>query len=216
MRIIKNIKGNEKFQDLYKKMVHSTYYHKRYEGYMENIVTDVKGRRRIHRVYVGEYYSQDISAKNRVLIRILYIFLYLLSVACFIFVSSRNSKSNYVIFIQIICFLLIMAMLMMMLFLVSYITSPKSMTVWEHYAGPVRIKVTSAAIAILLGIEALAVIIFVIFHSDIILWDEIVNIVGYLIASMSMFLINRVENKIQYNKTLNNNKKFRGGHYIEY
>ena len=60
-------------------MQHSRYYHRRFEGFMEQMVTGEDGRRRIRRVYVGDYFSQDMPDRRRVLTRILYAGLWLLA-----------------------------------------------------------------------------------------------------------------------------------------
>lgn len=207
--------GNDRIHAVDDIMQHSSYYHKRYEGYMEKLATDVNGRKHIERVYTGEYYSQDITDKRHFLTRILYAVLYLLAAGLFLFASSTSTVSNLAVYVQLICFIILAAMFVMLVYLITYIASPRRMTVWEHYSGPVRVKQWSQMTAILMAIEALAVATFVILHRDIELSGELINIAGYLAASLAVISINRIEAKIAYKKTLSESEPPRGGYCID-
>ncbi len=212
---IDNLNNKEYIRSIDNRMQHSSYYHKRYQGYMEKLYRDENGKKHIQRIYIGEYYTQDIEEKKRVLIRILYAVLYILAAGLFIFFSVRKTEGNLTMYVQFLSFLTIAAMFALMIFLITYIAAPKHMTAWEHYSGPARVKIFSLLSATLIASVALAVTVFVISHREIKFSSELINISGYVAASFSMFLINRIEAKIQYKKTVSENKAPRDAYYIE-
>jgi hypothetical protein len=101
------------------KMLHSVYYHKRFEGWMEKVVEDGSGRKHIERVYTGDYFRQDVSDRRRCIIRIAYAVLYVLSAGCFLFVSARSTGSNRAFFNQFLCFLTLLPMVAIATLLVA-------------------------------------------------------------------------------------------------
>jgi len=80
---------------------HSRHYHDYFEGYAERQIPGPDGSPpRIERVYVGEYYRQDVSNKVWVLLRIGYIPLYLLGSGFFLYTGSRQTQGIWRIMFQ--------------------------------------------------------------------------------------------------------------------
>ena len=197
---------------------HSKYYHQRYEGWMEQVVEKDDGKKRIERVYVGDYYSQSLSVRQGLLIRFLYFALYALSSASFIFASSRFTESNRNIVVQFICFLTLLGLAALFVFLCAYAFSPKRMTVWEYYAGPLRVKTFNFVSALLMGGNAVAVFMFLLIGdggdgAD--LQSEGVNIVLYLAATVMMFVMYRIEKSVLYKVSASNAEEPHGGYLID-
>jgi ABC-type multidrug transport system fused ATPase/permease subunit len=194
---------------------HSMYYHRRYEGWMEQLVEKDGGKKRIERVYVGEYYSQDLSARQGLLIRFLYFVLYTLSSAFFLIASIRFTGSNRTFVVQFICFLTLLCLIALFIFLCAYALSPKRMTVWEYYAGPSRVRTFSFITALLMGGNVAAVFMFILTADNADVQSEIVNIAAYLAVLVLMFVLYRVEKSIRYEVTASSAKEIRSGYYID-
>jgi hypothetical protein len=194
---------------------HSRYYHRRYEGWMERSIEKGDGKKRIERVYVGEYYSQDLSDGQRLLFRFLYSALYIFSLSFFLFASIRFTGSNRTFAVQFICFLTLLAMVAMLVFLFAYVLSPKRLTVWEYYAGPLRVRIFSFIIALLIGGSAMAVLIYLLAADNANVQSELANIAVYGTAAVLMFIIHRMEKNIPYKVTPAVAKEMRSGYYID-
>jgi ABC-type multidrug transport system fused ATPase/permease subunit len=194
---------------------HSLYYHRRYEGWMEHLIEREGGKKRIERVYVGEYYSQDLSVRQGLLIRLLYFVLYALSSAFFLIASIRFTGSNRTFVVQFVCFLTLLCLIAFLVFLCAYVFSPKRMTVWEYYAGPLRIRTLSFIIALLMGGNAAATFTFILITDNADVQSEIVNIAAYLAVLVLMSVLCRVEKSIRYKVTASSAKEMRNGYYID-
>ena len=214
--IFDSLQESELLQQLDNKMQHSSYYHKRYEGYMEKAVTDTDGKKHIERVYIREYYNQELTDKNRIRVRILYSVLYFLAAVLFLYASVIKTGSNLEKHIQFISFLTAVSMLAMLVFLITYIAGPKKMTIWQYYSGPVRVKGTSLIISVLMFAQAIAAAVFVITSNNSLDMRELINIAIYSVAAIMMLLIFIFEKKITYKKTMSDTTFQRGGYYIDF
>jgi hypothetical protein len=206
---------NEILRALGSQVKHSPYYHKRYEGWMEKIEEDGQGRRRIVRAYAGEYYRQDLSDAKRRLVRLLHPVFYAAGTAAFLFAASRDTASNRAAPAQLICFAAVLVQIALLLFLLAYEAAPRRMTVWERYAGPVRLKWASLAAAVLMGAEVPAIAVFLLLGPAGDLGAESASAAGYAAAAASMLAMHLTERRIRYAETPNEAPPLRGGYYID-
>jgi hypothetical protein len=182
---------------------------------MEQLVEKGGGKKHIERVYVGDYYSQDLSARQDLAIRFLYFVLYALSSASFLIASIRSTGSNRTFVVQFICFLTLLGLVALFVFLCAYVFSPKRMTVWEYYAGPLRVRTCSLIIVLLMGGNAVAVLMFILIANSADVQNEIVNIAAYLAAVALMFVMYCMEKNIRYEVTASSAKEMHGAYYID-
>ncbi len=203
--------------ELKNKLQHSDYYHKRFEGYMEKMVPKENGKGyRIERVYTAEFYHQKLSPQLRLAYRFLYALLYLISVVLFFLASTRPTNSNLAGYVSFSSCLSILALLGLFIVMLSYMTAQRYMTIWEHYAGPVRLKGVSLLTSGLLGIQGILVVLFILLNRDYNLGAELLDVAVYLTSSLTIFVINRIEKKISYEIIPNTNVPLRGGYYIDF
>lgn len=72
---------------------HSLAYHRFFEDYTEKIVEE-NGKIKIKRVYMGDFYQEACSGREKTLRKIVEILLYLLAVAAYIFGATRKTHMN--------------------------------------------------------------------------------------------------------------------------
>jgi hypothetical protein len=182
---------------------------------MEKVNVDENGKKHIERVYVGSYYSQDVTKKRRIILKLTYVLLYLISVIIFVAVSVRPTESNLSDYVQFVSFLVLILTFFMFMFLVKYISSPIKMTIAEYKQGPVGLKIMSLMTPILMMVQGLAVLVFIFLSKDADIADEMINMIGYIIGSCLMYVIFYIESRIPYEEIQNKVSFLRGGYYID-
>lgn len=197
------------------KTAHSDYYHRRFSGWMEKIVEAEDGKKYIKRIYIGDYYILDLSGRKRRGIHFTYGTLYVLSVVFFIFASSRDIYANHTVVVQILCFVTLLLFVAMLAFLFAYVTAPRQMTVWEYYAGPARVQMSSKIAFLLLLAEALSVIFILIFRRIDEVKVQLSSGAGYLGAGLAMGAIRYVESKLRYIKSSSEIDPMQDGYLID-
>ncbi len=197
------------------KIQHSSYYHRRYQGFMETPVIGSDGKKHIERVYTGDVYLAELPAGRRTAIRAGYAALYLLSAGLFLYASSGGTAFNRALYVQFASFLALSAQFITLWYLIAYLAAPGRMTVWQHYAGPVRLKRWSGITALLLAAETLAAVLFILLHPDSGLLRELGGAACLFAAAAAMAWIYRIESRIPYIKIPCDADIPRGGYYID-
>lgn len=177
---------------------HSTFYQSYFDGYTEYYVTKPDGGRKLTRVYTGTYYSQALSIRARVLIRLLYIALFALAVAAFLFGANVAGSAWYVV----VCVAATIPFsFLTLLSLFHYLISPREMTQYE-FSRATNIKKYSAAAACFLYGSAAATLVSDLQSTPIhISWSSLLLLIA---GALCMTGISVIERQIQYNKRLSN------------
>ncbi|MDR1801450.1 MAG: hypothetical protein LBQ95_06400 [Lachnospiraceae bacterium] len=186
-------------------------YHKYFEGYSETKVADKNGKMHIKRVYTGTYYSQNISAKTRNVLRSLIILLFLLSAFMFIFSASRRNNANITIYATALQALSLIIYLRLLYVLIRYIAAPIKMDIGTFNAtsAPLINASRFTAISQLLLFCASAYHAFFAADSDI--KRELLCAGGFLLAGALAFGVSLIENRIKYNRTQSETKTIEDG-----
>lgn len=185
---------------------HSRAYHKHFAGYTEYYALNGKNSKpKIERIYTGLFYRQDLSDTKYVLLRVLFTALFLVSAYCFFSGSMSDNASNMVWYVALPQALCIPMLFYMMISLVSYLFAPREMKIREYKTSSVALKRASLFGSVTHALAALCTLGFIVgkrdFSAQVILSD-----VKFLIAAIFLFVVNRIENSVEY-ATIKNSTK---------
>lgn len=108
-------------------------YERHFEGYVEN-AEPVPGKRRSRsvRTYVDSFWSQNLSPKKRLWLRILFVVLYLAALPPFLYSATRITAANMVWYVTLPQAFSVFFLGWTALCLYRYCTVPQEMTVRQH------------------------------------------------------------------------------------
>jgi hypothetical protein len=190
---------------------YSKAYHRYFEGYSEVRVPNPNGKgTRIERIYTGMYYRQDLTTRQRILLRALYVALFL--GAAYLFVSSAvqplaSNSTWYVVLPQAVCLPLLFWIVIAFYY---YLPAARDMTIGEYRNASPALQKAAFYAAISLGAAAVATLVYVLLH--LLLHPagqplvELLCAVKYLASGVSVLMINRVEKKVRYLEIPSQNK----------
>lgn len=143
-------------EDRDSKLWHSHAYHRYFEGYTEYNELDRNGKPHVRRVYTASWYTQDISRRRAVLLRVCYIALFLLMCGAVVVAGTRQGAAGTAFYIVLaeLATLLLLAWLGYTLF-VNYLFAPKKMTVHDYHASSGTVRRVSFALAVSFGMDIL-------------------------------------------------------------
>ena len=178
---------------------HSKAYHRFFEGYSEISVPNPNGKGTvIKRVYTGDYYRQDLTKGQRILLRVLYMVLFLC--VCYLFVSNAMlpllSNSNW--YVTITQAITIPFLFWITIVLLSYLPAAHDMTINEYRSSSRALKKAVFGAAVSMGTVALVTMVFIILNQANGSLVELPTVLKYLAGGLLAFLMNRIENKVNY------------------
>ena len=179
---------------------HSRAYHRHFEGYRETEVTDARGRTRIRRDYVGEWYSQDLSRGRRIGLKIALTALWALTVAVFVFTAARATYANASWYVAVSEFGAVAGFLWTLVSLILYLTAPVKMTVGDYRSASKGVLRGSICIAGFSILTTLLTALHAVLGSE--TWAaELLCCAGFLAAAALAVLMNRLEANVPYVRT---------------
>lgn len=181
---------------------HSMSYHNHFDGYAEYYEPG-GGRRRIRRVYVGEYYEQKLSLMKRVLVRLLYIGLFLAGVSAAVFSACIPVASNCVWYVNIPQALTLPCAFYGLLTLVSYVAMPPRIkrSQYRFAVGGLPRAMCLAGCCCLMSAAAASV--FAVLGGESFRGLTGQSILLFLAAGVLLLLICLIERRISYDKLKN-------------
>jgi hypothetical protein len=178
---------------------HNKAYHRYFEGYTEISVPSPNGKGTvIQRIYTGDYYRQDLAKPQRILLRALYLVLYLCAVYLFVSSAVLPLPSNSTWYVTISQAVSIPFLFWLAIVLVSYLPAGYDMTINEYRSSSLALKKSTIGAAISLGTAALVTLVFIFLNQADRQLVELPSMVKYLVGGLSVFLMNRIENKVNY------------------
>lgn len=177
---------------------HSRSYHKFFEDWAEWKTVDKNGKIHVERVYVGNYYRSPLNKRQRLIRRIQYVLLYVLSVAAFIMSGSKDVPVNHAIVPALASAVCIFAFALLFLSLCSNLISPEEMIIRQYRASSLDLIQMSGITAIALAAAAFINILFLITVNDTSVMETIFCIVGYLAAAGFTLILHFLERCLDY------------------
>lgn len=185
---------------------HSTFYQSYFAGYTEYYVKKPDGTgRKLERVYTGTYYSQALSGRARVLIRLLYAVLFALAMVLFFPGANAAGSAWYVT----LCTAAVVPFAFLSLMsLVYYLFARMEMKQYEYQKSTVLKKYTAVSAVFMTASAALAIVNGLRGGSPEIPWISAAMLAG---SALCMAAISILERHIQYNKRLSREEAPPGG-----
>ena len=178
---------------------HSKAYHRYFEGYSEISVPSPNGKGTVvQRIYTGDYYRQDLAKPQRILLRALYVVLYLCAVYLFVSNAILPLPSNTTWYVTLAQAVSIPFLFWIAIVLFSYLPAGHNMTINEYRSSSQALKKSTLGATISMGLAALVILIFIFLNQANKPLVELPSMVKYLVGGLSVFLMNRIENKVNY------------------
>ena len=200
---------------IFNSIPHSSYYHRRFQDYVEVSKIDENGRQYIERTYVGQYYSLDADSNKKWQLKVLYPILYIISFILFVTGETIVNASSLNKPAQLVVFLCLAVMLYYGITVIRYVIRPDEMTVWEYHSGPVQIKRFSKYIIFLQLLNAACTIPFLFLVEKDMWLGELQTIVCCIIAAIPMFFLYSIEAKQHYSVHSSDAEMDKNGYYME-
>lgn len=181
-----------------KKQYHSRAYHRYFEEFAELRYCDEKGRLRIDRVYVGNYYRRNVSDGRHKLLKIQYAVTYLLALTIFLFAGTRDTQLNGVVYVYVPVTLSLAAMLYFILPLFYNLTAPREMIIRNYRDSSEKLINVSMCAAVLLIVSALATIAGMICVPGQVGLKQFLSIAGFLVSALFLLWLWQTERSLEY------------------
>ena len=142
-------------------------YERYFEGYVER-AEPVPGKKRAQsvRTYVDTIFVQEQSDAKRRVFRVLFVVLYLLAVAAFVYSATRSIAANMTWFVTLPQAVTVFALGWMALGLYRYCTAPREMTVRQHRLAVTHLRRACCMAWIALAVTAAACLICAVTSPD--------------------------------------------------
>ena len=178
---------------------HSKAYHRFFEGYSESAIPTPNGKGyRIQRVYTGSHYRQDLTTGQRVLLRVLYVVLFLCTVYLFMSSAVLPLPSNSTWYVTLPQAASIPFLFWILVVFFSYLPAKWDMTIDDYRRSSLALQKATLGSAICLGLTALATLAFSILNPT----DEPLRVLGCALRFFAGGLIslgmNWIERKVKY------------------
>ena len=195
-------------RDIWSFLNHSRHYHDYFEGYAEKQIPASTGSKaRIERVYVREYYKQDVTDSARVILRICYAVLFAAGAGIFFYTAVRSTEANMAYYVSVSFFLTMAGLFWTAVALVSWFSAPKEMTVWQYHSGSGRLPDAALVTGVTMIIDMAVTGLFIILNRDCNLKTNFISMTGFLLSALFIFTLFFIEKKITYIQIPNKNTR---------
>lgn len=194
---------------------HSRSYHCFFEDWAEVQRTDENGHTKIERVYVGTWYIHPLQKIQKALLLTGYFLGWLLSLALFIWGASQPFEINSIWYVTIFEAAAAAALFWMFISLFHYMAAPQKMTINSYRSSSSSLRNSALTSAASLAVTSAATIIRTLISlpdSDGKRW---LCAASFLLSGILCFIINQIENRIQYNEELSDQIPPEGSSMIE-
>ncbi len=184
---------------------HSSSYHRFFEGWVEQKVTDPKtGKTKIVRNYAAEYVERSGTDKEWVTNKIMASLTFLISTIAFIFGCYELESVTVSKYIELVPVIVLFIYFYFLYILVKFLTAPRKMTIGDYNAYTPRFFRT-ARLIFRLSLLCLAVVIvnmiIMLFRTDetaFLISRTVLTVLSYLAAGVLMLLLGLNEDNTEY------------------
>lgn len=180
------------------KQHHSRSYHRFFEDWAEQQILDESGKIRITRVYIGKYYLNAYSSARRILQKILYAVLYLLSVTCFIFSGIQYTPVNMAVVPSAAAAICTFALAFLAFPVFYHLISPAEMIIRQYRRASLELISKSTVVASLLALAALIELVSIFFVADAPTVTTLLCALGYFLSAAFSFSLRLLEKRTPY------------------
>jgi len=178
---------------------HVRAYHRHFDGYSEVAVPKRDGKgTRIERVYTGDYYRQDLIQHRRILIRLLYVALFLCAVALFVSNAILPLASNSTWYVALPQAGSVAFLFWILAAFYFYLPAQRDMTIATYRGSSLSLLKATRGAAVCLGLVALANLSFLMLNPSLEHLAELLGTAKYVICALMTLGINQVEKRVAY------------------
>ena len=173
---------------------------KRYfEGYTAVNVPKANGEgTQVKNIYAGNYYSQDLSTKKRIAIRLLYFSMLFCVFFSFLFASTKTIKYNQMLYRDVLQGFSILGTMFLLFVLCNYCIHNTRMTVYEYKMTSLCFQKGAKGMAIVMLGQVIAVLLTMLWLGRSEILPTLYVAVSYVISSICFFCMYRMERSIPY------------------
>lgn len=196
-----------------KEYYNSRRYHSFFEGYTEKTVVE-NGKRKIIRVYTGDFYRPKLTAQDRKRRKLLDGALYVLTLCLYFYCATRQLEINLSPLVAICQGFEILVLLWLSLSIVDYLRTGERMTVSVYRTACGRMTRLSLAAAVLFGLMSLLYLVLTLWRGS---WREFFRLFPFsLLCGIAMFAVYHMEKNTEYERILSTEPPIRDGKEIKY
>lgn len=158
------------------------------------------GKPHLEHVYKGAYYKQDLCRRQKMLLRIGLIFLWVAAVMIFVICASAKLEVNRVWYVALGQAGMLLSLGWYAFCMVLYLTAPENMTEGDWKGGPKGVRKSSFSTAVLSFVAALLTLAAIVLN-DACKGTEVLCVVGYTVCGGMMLLAYHLERGVDYTNT---------------
>ena len=178
---------------------HSKAYHRFFEGYTEFRVPNPNGKGyTIQRVYTGNYYRQDLTKSQRVLLRLMYVVLFLCIVYFFVSSAILPVLSNSTWYVALTQAVSIVFLFWTVIAFISYLPAGQDMTINAYRSSSLALHTATLGSAVSLVVVALATIFFILLNQSENPQVEVLCAARYIAGGLLALLMHEIEKRVNY------------------
>lgn len=178
---------------------HSKAYHRFFEGYSEITVPKPDGKGyKIQRIYTGDYYRQDLTDGQRILLSVLYVALFLGTAYLFVSSAILPLASNSTWYVALPQAVSLPFLFWIVIAFFSYLPAGRDMTINGYRSSSLALKKATLGAAVSLGIAAFATLVFLLLNPSDEPLVELLCAVKYSTGGLLALSMNRIEKRVNY------------------
>ena len=144
---------------------HSRAYHREFEGYAEREVPGEKGRTKIERIYVGNYYELDATDQRRRLLKWTHIVFSLGAWVFFLMGATARVAANFSRLTAFFQAIQVLTMVWLLIVGVRNLLTPPRMRVRQYKDSSCAVLLWTRIAAVCAGVSCLLTLIFTLIHT---------------------------------------------------
>lgn len=156
---------------------------------------------KFQRIYVGDYYRQELSVLQYIMLRVGYVLCYALSLGLFLFAALRDWLSSILLFVAVPIAASLVCLLLLSVALLFYVFARKKMTIGQYEETSGLLKKYSLWSAIMLVLTCLCTGVALFWYRVENSGADIVNALLFVAAAVPVYAMRLVEKCVPYSKT---------------
>lgn len=174
------------------------FYNKYFEDTQEEIIIDKRGKKKIMRTYIGQYYMQELDQRGRVMHIIICLLLYIGAAASFCGGAFYPAEVNFTKWIVIPVCAGFLSFILTLAVLVAYMSAGRKLRIYDYKSTSVALKRYTIVDSAAMGAAAFITV----FYGCTVksqTWKETWLCAGsYLISMLFSLALHRKEKRVKY------------------
>lgn len=175
------------------------FYNRYFKDYMEVPVENSNGKFR--RIYVGDYYRQELNGLRYVMLRVVYLLCFVLSTGLFLLAALRDWLSNFLLIIAVPTAASVVSLLLLLVALLFYVFARRKMTIGEYNETSGLLKRYSLWAAVTLLLTGVCTVVAMTVYRVEAAGGEMINALLFALAAVPAYAMRLVEQRVPYSKT---------------